>query len=180
LPTDALAEWVQAELENEPETTPLAAVHSAGRLAAGARAAVTTFWPKSREASETLVAQLATDDSAAMRIAAAGALGQLIELASPIDRIEIVCRWTIAEDPRKRLTVARALALPTQVFVADLAIRELAGDSNVEVRAAAARAARVHALGDPAGFEQILSELAADPAAAVRAAVSEAGPRRTV
>jgi hypothetical protein len=175
LPCDALADWVEAERGNEPETTPLEAVSSAGRLAAGARAAVTAFWSKSHEASETFVTQLASGDST-MRIAAAAALGQVLELASPMERIEIVCRWTVAEDARQRLSVARALALPIQAFVTDLAIGVLSRDANAEVRVAAARAARIHARADPGGFAQILAQLSSDPVPSVRAAAREGTP----
>jgi hypothetical protein len=176
LPSDALADWVEAERRNEPEKTPLEAVSTAGHLAAGARAAVTAFWSKSHEAGETFVTQLASGDSAALRIAAAAALGQVLELASPMERIEIVCRWTVAEDACQRLSVARALALPIQAFVTDLAIGVLSRDANAEVRVAAAHAARTHARVDPRGFAQILAELASDPVPSVRAAAREASP----
>ena len=177
LPADTLADWVEDELDDEPNTTPLDAVNNAGRMAAGARAAVAAFWPKSHDASEVFVTQLLEQKSLALRIAAAAALGQVLELASPMERIEIVCRWTVAESAAERLTVARALSLPTRVFVADLAIGELAQDPNPDVRAAAARAARSHAQSDPDGFEQILSELSQDPERVVRAAARQAGAR---
>jgi hypothetical protein len=176
LPSDALADWVEAERSNEPETTPLEAVSTAGRLAAGARAAVAAFWSKSHEAGEAFVTQLASGDSAALRIAAAAALGQVLELASPMERIEIVCRWTVAEDARQRLSVARALALPIQAFVTDLAIGVLSRDANADVRVAAARAARTHARTDPSGFAQILAQLSTDPDLSVRAAAREGSP----
>jgi len=177
LPSETLAAWVEDELDGEPDTTPLDAVNNAGRMAAGARAAVSAFWPKSHEASEVFVTQLLEQKSLALRIAAAAALGQVLELASPIERIEIVCRWTVSENPAERLTVARALSLPTQVFVTDLAIGELAQDPNPDVRAAAARAARAHAQSHPDGFERILSELSQDPERVVRAAARQAGVR---
>jgi hypothetical protein len=63
--------------------------------------------------------------------------------------------------------------LPIQGFVTDLAIGELARDSNAEVRAAAARAARVHARSDDRGFSQILGDLSRDPVPAVRLAASD-------
>src|SRR5688500_8768453 len=176
LPADTLADWVEDELDDEPNTTPLDAVNNAGRMAAGARAAVAAFWPKSHEASEVFVTQLLEQKSLALRIAAAAALGQVLELASPMERIEIVCRWTVAESAAERLTVARALSLPIQAFVTDLAIGVLSRDANAEVRVAAARAARTHARVDPHGFAQILAQLASDPVLSVRAAAREAGP----
>jgi hypothetical protein len=87
-----------------------------------------------------------------------------------MERIEIVCRWVVSEDVRQRLAIARALALPTRVFVADLALGELSRDESAEVRAAAARAARVHAQTEPDGFGAILAALSRDPVGAVRAA----------
>jgi hypothetical protein len=170
LPTDALADWVEAELENEPDTTPLHAVSTAGKLAAGARSAIVALWSKSPEATESFVSRLLVQDASAPRIAAAGALAQILELASPMQRIEIVCRWVVSDDVRERLTISRALSLPTRVFVADLAIGELSRDESAEVRAAAARAARVHAETDPEAFGAILAELSQDPVSAVRAA----------
>lgn len=175
LPSEALADWVEAELERDPETTPLQAVNTAGRVASGARAAVAALWQKSHEASEAFVANLAGGDSAALRIAAAGALGQILELASPMERIEIVCRWTVSEETSRRLAVARALALPLQAFVTDLALDQLARDSNAEVRVAAAQAARVYAQGS-ADFSRILEELARDPVRAVRTAALPGRP----
>jgi hypothetical protein len=175
LPTDALADWIEAELDNDPGTTPLQAVSVASRLTAGARAAIVTVWSKSPGASEAFVTRLLNQDSAPLRIAAAGALGQIIELASPMERIEIVCRWVISDDAGERLTIARALSLPTRVFVADLAIGELSRDVSAEVRAAAARAARVHAATDPGGMGRVLSALSRDPVHAVRIA-ADAGP----
>jgi hypothetical protein len=173
LPVDALAAWVEDELENEPGVTPLEAVSTAGRLTAGARATVSAFWPKSRDASEGFVSELLEHDFSALRIAAAGALGQILELASPMERVEIVCRWTVADDASARLTVARALSLATQVLVRDLALGELARDADAEVRAAAARAARAHFDSDPKGYGAILAHLGRDPVEAVRAATVE-------
>lgn len=180
LSSDALAGWVEAELEKEPKTTPLEAVNTAGRLAAGARATAAELWTKSHEASERFVAQLAQADSGPARVAAAAALGRVLELATPMERIEIVCRWTVAEAACERLAVARALALPTRVFVADLAIGELARDPSPDVRAAAARAAQAHAPSDPRGFARILADLAQDPARVVRSAARDVTPEPIV
>jgi hypothetical protein len=173
LPSDALAAWVEEELDKQPKVTPLEAVSTANRLAAGARATVSAFFRTSREASEGFVSELLEHDAPVLRIAAAAALGRLLELASPMERIEIVCRWAVSEDTAARLTVARALALPTRVFVGDLAIGELARDTNDEVRAAAARAARAQLDTDPVGYGKLLSDLTRDPVAAVRAAATE-------
>jgi hypothetical protein len=172
LPEEVLADWVEAELENEPET-PLRAVSNADRAAARAQAIVTSLWLRKKDDGESLLQTLSRHESAAVRIGAAAALGKIIELASPFERVELVCRWTISEDPFERTAVARALGLPTPVLVADLAIAELSHDPVPEVRAAVIRAIKNHFHEDPALFAQMVSELAVDSEPAVRRAALE-------
>ena len=172
LPEEVLAEWVEAELENEPET-PLRAVSKADHAAARAQAIVTSLWLRHKEDGETLLRTLSRHESAAVRIGAAAALGKIIELASAIERIELVCRWTVSEDAFERTAIARALGLPTPVFVADLAIAELAKDPVPEVRAAVVRAVRHHFYEDEAAFARVAAALARDPELSVRRAAAE-------
>jgi hypothetical protein len=166
-PVETLAEWVESELENEPRTTPLRALATADRAAISARQTVAALWPN---ASEAFVKFLARDESGTVRIGAAAALGRILELASPAERIEIVCRWTVSGETCERLAVARALGLPTPVFVADLAITELARDPSAEVRAALVPAVRNHFHEDPESFARVAAQLSADPDDAVRKA----------
>jgi hypothetical protein len=172
LPEEVLAEWVEAELENEPET-PLRAVSKADRAAARAQAIVTSFWMRQKEDGEALLRELARNRSGAVRIGAAAALGKIIELASPIERIELVCRWTVSDDTFERTAIARALGLPTPVFVADLAIAELAKDPVAEVRAAVIRAVKNHYSEDEPVFDRVAGELTRDPELSVRRAAAE-------
>ena len=131
------------------------------------------LWLRAKEDGEALLRGLARDESAAMRIGAAAALGRIIELASPIERIELVCRWTVSEDRSERTAIARALGLPTPVFVADLAIAELAKDPVPEVRAAVIRAVRNHFDEDAALFARVAASLVRDPELSVRKAAGE-------
>ena len=172
LPEEVLAEWVEAELENEPET-PLRAVSNADRAAARAQAIVTSLWMRQKEDGEALLRELARNGSGAVRIGAAAALGKIIELASPIERIELVCRWTVSEDAFERTAIARALGLPTPVFVADLAIAELAKDPVPEVRAAVIRAVKNHYNEDEAVFDRVAADLTRDSELSVRRAAAE-------
>jgi len=170
LSADILAEWVEVELEDDPESTPLAAVNCADRAAARARVLIGHLWPAAKEAGESLVRELAREPAAPSRIAAAAALGRILELSTPAERIEIVCRWTVADDAGERMAIARALALPTPVFVADLAILELSRDASPEVRAATVGAIRSHFRIDPPSFARVASDLAGDADPAVRRA----------
>jgi hypothetical protein len=172
LPEEVLAEWVEAELENEPET-PLRAVSKADRAAARAQAIVTSLWMRQKEDGEALLRELARNSSGAVRIGAAAALGKIIELASPIERIELVCRWTVSDDAFERTAIARALGLRTAVFVADLAIAELAKDPVPEVRAAVVRAVKNHYSEDEAVFGRVAAGLIGDSELGVRRAAAE-------
>lgn len=179
LPEEVLAEWVEAELENEPET-PLRAVSNADRAAARAQAIVTSLWMRNKEDGEALLRGMARHESAAVRIGAAAALGRTIELISPIERIELVCRWTVSEDAFDRTAIARALGLPTPVFVADLAIAELAKDPVPEVRAAVMRAVRNHFDEDVDVFARMVADLKRDPELTVRKAAGELRLEQTI
>ncbi len=172
LPEEVLAEWVEAELENEPET-PLRAVSNADRAAARARSIVVPLWLRQKDEGEAVLRGMARHDAAAVRIGAAAALGRIIELMSPLERVEAICRWTVSDDPFERTAIARALGLPTPVLVADLAIAELAKDRVPEVRAAVIRAVKNHFHEDDALFARLASGLAVDFEPAVRRAAAE-------
>ena len=173
VPSDVLAEWVEDDLRRSPPLTPLRAVDSADRAATRTRTTVGALWSSAKERVEALVQRMARDDSLEVRIGAAAGLGRMIELASPVERVELVCRWTLADDARERVALARALSLPTPVFVADLVVSELARDADHEVRAAAARALRTHFRADPERFARLASELMSDPHPSVRSAAQE-------
>lgn len=173
VPAEVLAKWVEDDLRRSPPLTPLQAVDSADRAATRTRAAVGALWSSAKERAEALLQRMARDDSPHVRIGAAAGLGRMLELSSPVERVELVCRWTLAEHVRERVALARALALPTPVFVADLVVAELARDADHEVRAAAARAVRTHFRSDPQRFAQLAARLLDDPQDAVRVAARE-------
>lgn len=173
VPADVLAEWVEDDLRRSPPLTPLQAVRNADRSATRTRATVGALWSSAKQRVEALVQRMARDDSLEVRIGAAAGLGRMLELASPVERVELVCRWTLTRDARERVALARALALPTPVFVADLVIAELGRDEDHEVRAAAARALRTHFRTDPARFAKLASQLIDDPHPVVRSAARE-------
>ena len=173
VPAEVLAEWVGDDLRRGPPLTPLQAVHTADRCATRTRVTVGALWSSARERVEALVQRMARDGSLEVRIGAAAGLGRMLELSSPVERVELVCRWTLAEDARERVAVARALALPTPVFVADLVVAQLARDTEHEVRAAVSRALRTHFRTDPSRFAKLASELLDDPHPAVRSAARE-------
>jgi HEAT repeat protein len=173
LPPELVADWVEADLDYEPEITPLSAVESADRAAGRARVAVATAWQRSKEQGEALVKTWTRDESRAVRIGAAAALGRILELASPVERIELVCRWAMSEAACERTALARALGLATPVFVADLAIAELARDASAEVRVAVLRALHTHFHEDPETFARLHAELCEDPEPGVRRAARQ-------
>ncbi len=173
VPAEVLAEWVADDLRRSPPLTPLQAVDSADRAATRTRKTVGALWASAKERVEALVQRMARDGSLEVRIGAAAGLGRMLELSSPVERVELVCRWTLADDARERIALARALALPTPVFVADLVVAELARDADHEVRAAAARALSMHFATDPERFAAIARQLSEDPHPLVRSAARE-------
>lgn len=160
--------WAGAEADGDPGWRSADALDAASRSVAAARAAVSALWPSSQERCEEWIRGLSRDASAFVRLGAAGALGRVLELAAPVERVEIVCRWTVAEDERERTAIARALAASVPVFVADLAIPELARDPSPNVRAAVVQAVHGHFNEDPRRYGPILAQLAQDPDASVR------------
>jgi HEAT repeat protein len=178
LPAEVLAEWVEDEFEQQGET-PLRAVSMADRAVVHAQATAASLWLGARLDGETFIKRLARDESAAVRIGAAAALGRILDLAPPLERIELTCRWTLSEEARERTAIARALALPTPVFVADLAITTLAHDPVAEVRAAVVRAVKSHFHEDPQGFARVANKLAKDRDLAVRRTAADVLSRMT-
>jgi hypothetical protein len=123
---------------------------------------------RSFEEAHELVRQLASDSSARVRHAAAKGLASLLERASPIDRVEIVCQWTVSTLATERLAIARALRAGTPVLVADLAIEQLALDDDAQVRLAAVRAAARHSGESPEFYKELALKLTLDSSRLVR------------
>jgi hypothetical protein len=178
-----VAEWIETELEDRSAL--LNAVDSADRKAVRARDAVDALLSRAnlnsateaaasfRDRAEALVKRMAESGVASVRVGAAAAFGRLLELSPPAWRIELVCRWALSDHLTERTTVARALSLPTPVFVADLAISELSRDPSPLVRTAVVRAVGSHFRSDPETFARIARDLMNDTEPPVRTAARE-------
>jgi hypothetical protein len=126
----------------------------------------------SPEAAIGYVRQLASDPSARVRHAAAKGLSVLLEGASPIDRVELVCQWTVSSLATERAAIARALRGRTRVLVADLAIEQLALDTDAHVRLGAVRAAAAHFGESSDLYRKLARGLTSDPSRLVRRAAA--------
>jgi hypothetical protein len=176
LPSEVLADLV-AEIEQSDEergiklgVLRLLAHDPRGEVRARVVEAAACLWPESREAALELVRALGSDREDKVRVAAANSLTRLLYLASPAERVELVCSWTIAEGAPERLSMARALSSRVPVLVADLALRQLATDGDPEIRAAAIRAALQRYEDDPRTYRHLGQEHLRDPDRAVRRA----------
>ncbi|HEY8942735.1 MAG TPA: hypothetical protein VIM73_00680 [Polyangiaceae bacterium] len=129
-----------------------------------------SLWPERGKDTLALLRELARDESALVRAASSLGLARAIYHAAPVERVGLVCEWSVAEDERERAAVARALAWPTPVFVTDLVLEKLAGDENDEVRALALRAAVSHARQSPSTYRGIAERALSDSSVDVRRA----------
>jgi hypothetical protein len=87
---------------------------------------------------------------------------------SPLNRVEALCDFAVAENPRVRLIVARALELLPHSSPVLLAIEHLVADPSAEVRKAAARASWAQLPHAPYAYFRLLERLAHDPSVEVR------------
>jgi hypothetical protein len=101
---------------------------------------VVRLWPEPRVESQEVLRKLAHDESATVRSAAGRALRSLIESVAPIARLELVCRWAVAEASAERVAAADALRSSVPVFASDLVLEQLALDAEPTVRRAALEA----------------------------------------
>jgi hypothetical protein len=140
------------------------------------RALVATLAPTvlraSPQAAMHQVRRLSSDTSARVRHAAAKGLATLLEHALPIDRVELVCQWTVSPLATERAAIARALRARTQVLVADLAIEQLALDTDGHVRLAALRAAAARFGESPDLYRKLARDLASDSSSLVSRAAA--------
>lgn len=170
LVTDIVAETEELGWSSEDRARVLHLLTSDPRALVRARVAeaAPNLWLGSPAASERLVRELAKDRSPKVRRAAGQGLAAILERASPIERVELVCQWTVSTNALERAAVARALDSLTPVLVTDLAIEQLAADSSPEVRLCAARAAARHFEENPALYSHVARELASDLNRSVR------------
>lgn len=129
-------------------------------------------------AANEVLSALCNDPSARVRAAVGRGLAQVIERASPPDRIELISAWTTSQDPHRRTAIARALSAPTPMFVTDLAIEQLAADPVAEVRVAALEAAAAHFAQAPAVYAAIAQACSEDDDPGVRYAARRLLMRR--
>jgi hypothetical protein len=176
LPSEVLADIVSEVEQSETDRdTRLGVLRLLSRDARGdvrARVAeaAACLWPDGKEEALELVRSLAHDGSPKVRAGAANGLSRALYLASPAERIEVVCNFAIAEAPAERLAMARALSSSVPVLVADLALQQLASDAQPEIRAAALRAALNRLEEDPATYRRLAEELVTDSDRNVRRA----------
>jgi hypothetical protein len=88
------------------------------------------------------LAQLVADPSESVRNAARQCFHELLAKQSGIDRLGVVCEWTLSADPARRLAVAHALRRGLQTPVSDTALQALGNDPDRDVREAARAAGR--------------------------------------
>jgi hypothetical protein len=169
LPGDVLSDLVseveQADTDQRSKlgVLTLLAGDTRGDVRARVAEAAACLWPESKEDALELVRSLAHDKQPKVRAAAANGLMRLLYLASPAERVELVCTWTVAESVAERLTMARALSSKVPVLVTDLALDQLSNDLDPEVRAAAMRAALLRFDEDPLTYRRLAEERLADP-----------------
>jgi hypothetical protein len=131
LVTDIVAETEELGWSSEDRARMLHLLTSDPRALVRARVAeaAPNLWLGSPVAAEHLVRDLAKDRSPKVRRAAGQGLAAILERASSIERVELVCQWTVSTNAWERAAVARALDSLTPVLVTDLAIEQLASDS---------------------------------------------------
>jgi hypothetical protein len=134
-----------------------------------AQAAV-AWWPTAGERAFEVIGTLSADESPEVRAAAIRALVTLLESASLRERVEHVCEWATSDEIAKRSAIAAALCAPIPVMVADLAIEQLAHDSEPQIRRAALQAAEARVQEDPQNYLRIARELNTDSDRQVRQA----------
>jgi len=168
LPTEVLGEVADAvedpELPLDDKLRVVRLLAADERPAARVLAAdsVGALYGKAPAQTLDVVARLAGDEAPEVRAAAAVAFGEVLHRATPAERVELVCEWTIAEEVGRRVAVAHALALPLPLLVTDLAIRQLATDPSVEVRRHAALAAERHYAERRSDYREVAELLASD------------------
>ncbi len=132
--------------------------------------AVSAIWTEAPNDASEMLRNLANDESGLVRAAAAATLADILARASLLDRVALVAEWTISEEATERRTLARALCAPTPVLIGDLAIDQLARDSEPTVRRWAMLAATRHFRDNPALYATVARGRLADPDLEVRSA----------
>jgi hypothetical protein len=176
LPGEVLSDLVSdVEQSDSDKSTKLAvlnllALDSRDEVRARVAEAASCLWPHGKLEALELLRTLARDRAAKVRAAAANGLTRVLYLASPAERVELVCNWTVEDASAERMAIARALSSQVPVLVADLALEQLSNDADPEIRAAALRAAQQRFGEDPRTYRRLAEERTTDPDRAVRRA----------
>jgi HEAT repeat protein len=98
---------------------------------------------------EPLLQRLAGDPDVEVRAAVAESLAEHLQHSTILERTAVIGDWVNSDQPHVRLAVARALERPIEALELSLAFEELAVDPVLEVRRAAADAARARSDAEP-------------------------------
>jgi hypothetical protein len=153
---------------------------SRSQVRSQAAQAAVAWWPTAGARAFAVIGALAADPALEVRAAAVRSLVTLLESASLPERIEHVCEWATSEDVAKRSAIAAALREPISVMVADLAIEQLARDTEPLIRRAALEAARSRLREDPQTYSRMIRELMSDPDRQIRHAAEQANNAESV
>jgi hypothetical protein len=123
---------------------------------------VVALWPEPRVEAQEVLRKLSHDDSASVRVAAGTALRTLVESVAPIARLELVCRWAVAEAREERAAAALALRSRVPVFASDLVLEQLALDAEPAVRGAAIEAIAHRFHENPELYRRLARDLSRD------------------
>ena len=176
LPSEVLYDLVsEVEQSDEDRSTKLRVLKALAHderdeVRARVAEAAAYLWTDTQDEALELLRTLAGDDAPKVRAAAANGLTRVLYLASPAERFDLVCNWTVAESGAERMAMARALSSKVPALVADLALEVLSSDPDAEIRSAALRAAAQRFDEDPATYRRIAEERSADSDRGVRRA----------
>lgn len=130
--------------------------------------ATSALWPERQTQALLLLRVLARDPDRGVRVGACRGLSQLLQRAAPLDRTQIVADWTLSRHAADRAAIATVLGSRTLVYLADVALAQLASDTEPSVRWLALRAARERWREDPVSYSKLALERSNDPDGRVR------------
>jgi HEAT repeat protein len=131
--------------------------------------AVVGLWPEPRVEVQEVLRKLSRDESPDVRAAAGVALRSLVESVPPIARLELVCRWAVAEATPERVAAAVALRSHVPVLASDLVLEQLALDRDATVRQAALDAITTRLHENPELYRRLVRDLSRDDDRGVQA-----------
>ncbi len=121
-----------------------------------------SLWPEPRVEAQEVLRKLSQDEAPEVRAAAGVALRSLLSSVPPIARLELVCRWAVAEASQERVAAAAALRSQVPVFASDLVLEQLALDREPLVRRAALEAITARFHENPELYRRLVRDLSRD------------------